>query len=74
MDVELSYEITDNSDFFDEMFGITEELKDHLIECFPIAAKGKRSGLKKIKRLIEKFPNSPQLKNLLTVWYSNTNS
>jgi len=67
-----NYRIVDDLEDIEDGFHISEELEDVIIECFHIARKGKRSGLKKIQRQIEKYPRCPQLKNYLTVWYNNT--
>lgn len=57
----ISYEsMTDN---------MSSELVGNLEKGHSIALKGKQEGLKQLKKLIDRYPNVPQFKNYLTVWY-----
>lgn len=71
MELVNNYTITEDPTFFDNDNEITQELRIQLEKCYELALSGKKSGSKIIQQQIEKFPDSPQLKNYLSVWYSN---
>ena len=68
--IELNYTITTDSDFLNEQNAITPELSGKLESFHKLAIRGKKSSVKKILDAIEKYPNNPQLKNYLSVLYS----
>lgn len=68
---QIEYEITDDPNFMDPQDAITPELKKLLPKYYKMANNGKKSSVKKIEIAIEKYPKSPQLKNYLSVLYSN---
>ncbi|MCB9425927.1 MAG: DUF1186 domain-containing protein [Flavobacteriales bacterium] len=66
---ETGYKITTDSDFLDKQNAITPELSRKLKSFHKLAIAGKKSSLQKIKDAIELFPENPQLKNYLTIFY-----
>lgn len=67
----LGYKIVFDGDFGRELYPIPDDLEDQMDELYSLATKGKKSGIKKFTRLIEKYPQVPALKNYLTVLYNN---
>ncbi len=65
------YEITDDENFMRTLYPVPDELEDQMEDLYHIALKGKESSVKKLIRLIEKFPKVPAFKNYLSVVYSN---
>ena len=66
-----SYEITDDQNITRKIHPIPPELDEQLDDLYQHASKGKRSAVKKLIRLIEKYPGVPVLKNYLSALYSN---
>ena len=67
----LGYEITDDEHFMRTIYPVPDELEEQMEDLYHVAIKGKESSVKKLMRLIEKFPKVPALKNYLSVVYSN---
>lgn len=68
----FTFNITDDTSRFDKKYGITNEIKDLLSNLYPDTQKGKKSTIKKLHRLCKRHPNIPQLKNYLSIAYSNS--
>jgi len=68
---EWGYEITDDPELMRELFPVPWELDIQLDDLYKIALNGKKSGIKKLTRLILKYPKVPALKNYLSVLYIN---
>ena len=62
--------ITNDPSLADKENKISPELRIHLEDLYEEVIKGKKSTIKKLKRLIEKYPDTPVLKNYLSVLYS----
>lgn len=66
----FGYEITDETDFLDQEYGITPEIKK-LIEDLYYDVQDKKKGIvNKLLKTIKKYPQVPQFKNYLTVAYN----
>jgi len=65
-----SYKITCDPDFPESPNRLAPELSRQMEKFHKIALKGKRSSIPKLVTAIEKYPDSPQLKNYLSVLYS----
>lgn len=68
----FSYQITTDPDFMDRQNAMTSELKKEMEPLFMKVTSGNVSKklIEKILKLIEKHPKNPQLKNYLSVAYS----
>lgn len=64
------YYITNDPNFLDKQNGITPELSRQLERFHEMAREGRKSSIPKFLDAIEKYPNNPQLKNYLSVLYS----
>ncbi len=64
------YKITDDPNFLDKYNAITPELSKQLEHYHKLALEGKKSSIQKFLSAIEKYPDNPQLKNYLSVLYS----
>lgn len=63
------YKITTDSDFLDDQNHLTPQLKREINKLFPHLRTGNKTVIKKIHKLIERYPQNPQLKNYLSVAY-----
>ena len=68
--INIDYEITYDVDYMVRRDPIPFELEQQMDNLYKIALKGKKSGIKRISRLIEKYPNIAVLKNFLSVLYN----
>ena len=66
---EYNYEIIDDPDYFDKEYAITPELKNELNNLYFEILNGKKRVIDKLLKLIEKYPDNPQLKNYLCTAY-----
>ena len=64
------YHITTSPDFRNKENAMTPELKSQLQYLYEMADSGKKSGIEKLLKLIEKYPANPQLKNYLSILYN----
>jgi tetratricopeptide (TPR) repeat protein len=64
------YKITNDPNFLDKQNAITPELSKQFEHYHKLALEGKRSSVQKFLNAIEKYPDNPQLKNYLSVLYS----
>ena len=69
----LGYEITTDPAFMDEQNAMTPELRKMQESLFPeiFEGKGSKKTSDTIIKLIEKYPDNPQLKNYLSIAYKN---
>ncbi|MFO7933241.1 MAG: DUF1186 domain-containing protein [Bacteroidales bacterium] len=65
----FEYEITDDPEFINEMFRIPEEVQLQFPSLHAEALEGGEKVIGRLKKLIERYPGIPQLKNYLTVAY-----
>jgi len=71
LDKIINFSITYEEDYIKKLRPIPHELDVQMPNLFLLATKGKKSGIKRLKRLIEQYPNEPTLKNYLSVLYNN---
>ncbi len=71
LDTLINFNITYDEDYIKKLRPIPHELDVQMPNLFLLATKGKKSGIKRLKRLIEQYPNEPTLKNYLSVLYNN---
>jgi len=69
---EFNYTITTDPKYLNAETGITEELFRQMSELHRSALKGGKKNIEKITRLIEQYPDVPQLKNYLSVAWMNS--
>ena len=69
----FSYEITTDPSFLDDQSAMTPELHDMIEPLFDevMQSKSGKKIINKLLKLIERYPENPQLKNFLTVAYTN---
>jgi hypothetical protein len=67
------YKIAYYPDFPDKPNPIPPELSKQIEKFHKMAAKGKKSSIPKLLAAIEKYPDSPHLKNYLSVLYEHRN-
>jgi len=69
----VSYTITEDPEFMDEQNAMAPALRDKMDELYieVLEQKGGMKSVKKLLKLIEEFPQNPQLKNFLSVAYNN---
>ena len=67
----LGYYVSSDPDVMDFDYKLPTELRKDIDELYDIAMKGKISGVKKLHRYINKYPDCAQLKNYLSVLYRN---
>ena len=65
------YEIMYDEDFMKMLYPVPHEVDVQLEDLYQLALKGRESGLKRILRLIDKYPQVPALKNYLSVLYKS---
>ena len=65
----FDYEITDDPDFIFDLLEVPRQLRQQFPSLHPEAIKGGKRIIQKLKNLIERYPNAPQLKNYLSVAY-----
>ena len=63
--------VIDDSSLLDALNPIPLEVQERMGELYDYVKKGRKAGIKKIERLIARYPKVPVLKNLLSVLYSN---
>ncbi|RLD42147.1 MAG: hypothetical protein DRI89_08020 [Bacteroidetes bacterium] len=72
----LNYEITNDPSFMDEQNTMTPELREIqeslFLEIFE--GNGDKKTINKLLKLIEKYPDNPQLKNYLSIAYKNNDN
>lgn len=66
------YNLTDDPDFLDRQNHMTTYLKDQIKDLYFDIHKGNKTVIPLILKLIQKFPQNPQLKNCLSIAYNNT--
>jgi tetratricopeptide (TPR) repeat protein len=66
-----SYNITNDTSYNDNKYGITEPIKEIIEDIFFDVQKGKPSVIKRLERLCKKYPRVPQFKNYLAVSLSH---
>ena len=66
---EYNYEIINDPDYFDKENRVTPELKKELNTIYFDILKKKKKVIEKLLKLIEKYPDNPQLKNYLCTAY-----
>lgn len=66
----IGYKITTDPQFLDDQNAITPELSSLLERYHEMALKGEKSSIHIFLSAIETYPNNPQLKNYLSVLYS----
>lgn len=64
------FKITDDTHYFDEKYGLTQEIKDQLDAISPEALMGKKETISRLERLCAKYPAVPYFKNLLGVAFT----
>jgi tetratricopeptide (TPR) repeat protein len=69
---EFSYTITTDPKYLNDETGITEELFRQMGDLHRSALKGGKKNIEKLTRLIDQYPQIPQLKNYLSVAWMNT--
>ena len=65
------YNLTDDPDFLDRQNHMTTYLKDQIKDLYFDIHKGNKTVIPLILKLIQKFPQNPQLKNCLSIAYNN---
>ena len=65
------YNLTDDPDFLDRQNHMTTYLKDQIKDLYFDIHKGNQTVIPLILKLIQKFPQNPQLKNCLSIAYNN---
>ena len=68
----FDYRITDDPEFSQNMFGIPAELQRELPALHHDALKGGERIIRRLKKLLERYPHVPVLKNYLSVAYHNS--
>lgn len=68
----FNYEITTDKSFLEEKYGIPPELQREFESLYYGSAKGGAKIINRLKKLIEKYPHVPHLKNYLSVAYLNS--
>ncbi len=66
----IGYTITTDPNFLNDQNAITPELSNKIERYHQMALDGKRSSVQKLLDAIEQHPGNPQLKNYLSVLYS----
>ena len=64
------FHVTTDPDFMDEQNQLTPHLKREINNLFPQISSGNKTVIRKLKKLIERYPENPQLKNYLSVAYN----
>jgi tetratricopeptide (TPR) repeat protein len=67
----VGYSLTDDPDFMDHQNHMTPYLKDRIQDLYFDIHKGRKFVIPFILKLIDKFPENPQLKNCLSIAYNN---
>ncbi len=65
----FEYEITDESDFMDNEYGITPEIRELIENLYHEVQIKKKGIINKLLKVVNKYPQVPQFKNYLTVAY-----
>lgn len=65
----LEIKITTDTSYFDEFYGITDTIADKIRDATYWGESGTKKDIKRIKKLIKKYPHIPQFKNHLSVAY-----
>ncbi len=65
------YEISYDGDFMRELYPLPREVDVQLEDLYQIALEGRESGLNRLMRLIEKYPQVPVLKNYLSILFKS---
>lgn len=68
----IQYEITDDPEYMNDIFGITPELFRQMESIYYQAKKGGKKVIERMIHLVEKYPQVPQLKNYLSAAYMNS--
>ena len=68
----FEYEITDDPEFINELFRIPEEVQLQFPSLHAEALEGGEKVIGRLKKLIERYPGIPQLKNYLSVAYHSS--
>src|SRR5690554_660432 len=50
---------------------VTKKVKDLMRKMHKVAVSGSKDGKKRIEKAIAEYPDIPQFKNYLSVWYAN---
>lgn len=69
----LNFNITTDHNFLNEQNAITPGLSRKIERYYQMAISGKKSSVPKLLEAIKNYPNSPQLKNYLSVLYGQLN-
>lgn len=69
--MKIGYNITNDHTFLNKQNAITPELAAKLVRFHNMALEGKKSSIPKFLQAIKQYPKNPQLKNYLSVLYSN---
>lgn len=67
----FNFEITDDDEFIHQLRDTPHELAVQMEDLYMLSSKGRKSGVKRLQRLIEKYPNVPILKSYLATLYNN---
>jgi hypothetical protein len=70
-DKATDYNITDDPEYMKNLNPLPHEVDIQMEDLYLLALKGKKSSIKRISRLIEKYPKVAMLKNLLSVLHNN---
>lgn len=65
-----SLSITEESDIYDDRYGIDQHQTTEIYRCYEKAIKAKSGGDEYIRRRMRKYPKTPVFLNYLSVWYS----
>jgi hypothetical protein len=65
----LNYKVSGDTNFLNNLFGINEEIIQILQTMHQKVEKKKNSAIGELHNLIEKYPNVPQFKNLLSIMF-----
>jgi hypothetical protein len=63
------YKITESNEVINQLYGITPEIQEKLVEMSVKVQKKKNSAIKELNDLIKKYPFVPQFKNFLSMLY-----
>jgi len=72
--IERGYSITTDPNYLDKQNAMSPELSRSIERYYHMALDGKKSSIRKILDAIEQFPDTPQLKNYLSVLYEKLNN
>lgn len=64
------YKLTEDPDLNRELYGLTDEIVEIQQEMYPDVIRGKKSAMRRLIKLCDRYPHIPQFKNYLQMAYA----